>query len=52
MLLTAFVQKKKDKVQAVLGFGELNEFVECSGADADTCDKKLRSYPDSIQTLN
>ena len=36
------VQEKKDKVRPVLDFRELNEFVECSGSDADTCDKKVR----------
>ena len=40
----AVVQEKKDKVRPVLDFRELNEFVECSGADADACDEKLRSW--------
>ena len=31
----AVVQEKKNKVQPVLNFRELNEFVECSRADAD-----------------
>ena len=38
--LMAVVQEKKDKVRPVLDFQELNEFVECSGADADACDEK------------
>ena len=40
----AVVQEKKDKVRPVLDFVELNEFVECSGADADVCEEKLRSW--------
>ena len=28
----------------MLDFRELNEFVECSGADADVCDEKLRTW--------
>ena len=40
----AVVQEKKYKVQPVLNFRELNEFVECSEADADACDEKLRSW--------
>ena len=40
----AVVQEKKDKVRPVLDFRELNEFVECSGADADACDEKLKSW--------
>ena len=28
----------------MLDFRELNEFVECSGADADVCEEKLRSW--------
>ena len=42
--LMAVVQERKDKVRPVLDFRELNEFVECSGADADACDEKLRSW--------
>ena len=42
--LMAVVQEKKDKVRPVLDFRELNKFVECSGADADACDEKLRSW--------
>ena len=42
--LMAVVQEKKDKVQPVLNFRELNEFVECRGVDADVCDEKLRSW--------
>ena len=40
----AVVQEKKDKVRPVLDFRELNEFMECSGADADVCEEKLRSW--------
>ena len=40
----AVVQEKKDKVRPVLDFRELNEFVECSGADADVCEERLRSW--------
>ena len=39
----AVVQGKKDKVRPVLDFRELNQFVECNGADADNCDEKFRS---------
>ena len=42
--LMAVVQEKKNKVRPVLDFRELNEFVECSGADADVCKEKLRSW--------
>ena len=38
------LQEKKDKVLPVLDFRELNEFDECSGADADKCVKKLRTW--------
>ena len=38
------VQEKKDKLRPVLDFRELNDFVECSGADANVCEKKLRSW--------
>ena len=40
----AVLQEKKDKVRPVLDFRELNEFVECSGADADVYDEKLRTW--------
>ena len=33
--LMAVVQEEKNKVQPVLNFQELNEFVECSRADVD-----------------
>ena len=42
--LMAVVQEKKNKVRPVLDFLELNEFVECSEADADVCEEKLRSW--------
>ena len=42
--LMAVVQEKKNKVRPVLDFRELNEFVECSGADPDVCEEKLRSW--------
>lgn len=42
--LMAVVQEKKNKVRPVLDFRELNEFVECSGADADVCGEKLRAW--------
>ena len=42
--LMAVLQEKKDKVRPVLDFRELNEFVECSEADADVCDEKLRTW--------
>ena len=42
--LIAVVQEKKDKVGPVLDFRELAKFVECSGADTDARDKKLRSW--------
>ena len=42
--LMAVVQEKKDQVRPVLDFRELSEFIECSGADADACDEKLRSW--------
>ena len=42
--LLAVVQTKKNKVRPVLDFREMNDFVECSGADADVCDEKLRQW--------
>ena len=42
--LMAVLQEKKDKVRPVLDFRELNEFVECSGADAHVCDEKLITW--------
>ena len=44
ILLMAVLLEKKDKVRPVLGFRELNEFVEYNGADADVCDEKLRNW--------
>ncbi|QQP36959.1 Putative LOC101237757, partial [Caligus rogercresseyi] len=42
--LMAVEHKRKGKVRPVLDFRELNEFVSCSGADADVCGDKLRSW--------
>ncbi|QQP49389.1 Putative LOC101234602 [Caligus rogercresseyi] len=42
--LMAVVHEKKGKVRPVLDFREVNNFVECSGADADVCSEKLRSW--------
>ena len=42
--LLTVVQTKKNKVRPVLDFREMNDFVECSGADADVCDEKLRQW--------
>ena len=41
--MLAVVHEKKDKVRPVY-FREMNEFVECSGADADVCGEKLRLW--------
>ena len=37
------VVQEKDNVRLVLDFRELNEFMECSGADDDVCKETLRS---------
>ena len=42
--LMAVVQERKQKVRPVLDFRELNETVDCSGADADVCHEKLRAW--------
>ena len=42
--LMAVVQERKQKVRPVLDFRELNNFVNCSGVDADVCQEKLRKW--------
>ena len=42
--LMAVVQERKQKVRPVFDFRELNETVDCSGADADVCHEKLRAW--------
>ena len=42
--MLAVIHEKKDKVRPVLDFREMNEFMECSGADADVCGEKLRLW--------